>query len=86
MLRLLLLATSLCGSTTAAQFHSLTQLQVDEDEEAEDDYLVDHSIVLYLINPEGEFVEFYPQRVLVADIVEGIEKFQKEYKKSKKVQ
>ena len=57
---------------------------MDESDEVEDDYLVDHSIVLYLINPDGEFVEFFPQRVLVSDIVDGIEKFQKEYKKAKK--
>ena len=35
--------------------------KADEHEEDEDDYLVDHSIVMYLINPEGEFEEFFTQ-------------------------
>eukprot|EP01041_Mallomonas_annulata_P006113 gene6113-12380_t len=37
-----------------------------------DDYLVDHSIVLYLCGPTGEFVEFFTQRTLVNDIVDKI--------------
>lgn len=28
-------------------------------ESAEDDYLVDHSIIFYLNDPEGNFVTFY---------------------------
>jgi protein SCO1/2 len=28
-------------------------------ERDEDDYLVDHSIILYFMDPNGEFVEFY---------------------------
>jgi protein SCO1/2 len=27
--------------------------------DSEDDYLVDHSIIMYLVDPEGEFVTFY---------------------------
>lgn len=42
----------------------------DVDVESEDDYLVDHSIVLYLVAPNGEFVEFYTQRTEVPDIIE----------------
>jgi len=44
--------------------------KVDEDEEG--DYLVDHSIVLYLVSPEGEFLDFFTQRMQVTDIVERI--------------
>lgn len=28
-------------------------------QDSEDDYLVDHSIITYLVNPEGKFVTFY---------------------------
>eukprot|EP01038_Epipyxis_sp_PR26KG_P006113 gene6113-8428_t len=40
----------------------------------EDDYLVDHSIVLYLIAPDGSFLDFFTQRMQVGDIVERIKK------------
>lgn len=34
-----------------------------------EDYLVDHSIVLYFVDKDGEFVDFYTQRATVQDIV-----------------
>ena len=52
---------------------------VEKDEE--DDYLVDHSIVLYLVAPNGEFLEFFTQKVPVNDIVDKIEKITKSWKK-----
>ena len=48
--------------------------KANQHEEDEDDYLVDHSIVLYLVGPNNEFVEFYTQRMLVNEIVDKIEK------------
>lgn len=47
--------------------------KVDEDEDG--DYLVDHSIVLYLISPEGEFLDFFTQRMQVTDIVNKIRNY-----------
>jgi len=38
------------------------------------DYLVDHSIFVYLMNPEGEFVEAFGQAVKAEEIVEKVEK------------
>ncbi len=43
-------------------------------ETAEDDmdYLVDHSIVMYLVGPDGSFVDFYPQITESAEVVKRI--------------
>lgn len=38
-------------------YHSIA----DQDEEDEDEYLVDHSIVMYLIGQDGMFLDFYTQ-------------------------
>jgi len=46
-----------------------TQETQDEDD---DDYLVDHSIVMYLVDPEGEFQEFFTQIATVDEIVDRI--------------
>mmetsp|Transcript_9985 Transcript_9985/g.15074 ORF Transcript_9985/g.15074 Transcript_9985/m.15074 type:complete len:256 (+) Transcript_9985:35-802(+) len=48
--------------------------KVDDNDDVEEEYLVDHSIVLYLIGPDGEFLDFYTQRLLVSDIVDSIAK------------
>ena len=40
--------------------------------EDEWDYLVDHSIVMYFVSPEGEFLEFFTQIAEVDEIVERI--------------
>jgi protein SCO1 len=51
---------------------------VDENDDSDEEYLVDHSIVLYLLGPEGEFLEFYTQSTQVTDIVQSIEKHMKQ--------
>lgn len=43
----------------------------------DDDYLVDHSIVMYLISPEGEFLDFYTQLMTATEITDKIEKVMK---------
>jgi protein SCO1/2 len=47
-------------------------LKANENESDDEDYLVDHSIVLYLISPEGEFLEFFTQKMQITDIVDKI--------------
>ena len=37
-----------------------------EEHEDDEDYLVDHSIVIYLIAPNGEFLDFFTQRTTVS--------------------
>ena len=58
-------------------------VQVDQNDDIDEDYLVDHSIVLYLLNPEGEFEEFFTQSMQISDIVQSIEKHMKEHVKQK---
>lgn len=43
------------------------------DESEDDDYLVDHSIITYLMDPSGEFKEFYGQNSNARDIAARIE-------------
>jgi protein SCO1 len=40
----------------------------------EDDYLVDHSIFVYLMDPDGNFVEAFGQSSTVDEVVERTEK------------
>ena len=46
--------------------------KVDETEEDDEDYSVDHSIILYLMGPDGEFMELYTQSVDASDVVKRI--------------
>ena len=51
-------------------YHSVN----DQSRSADDDYLVDHSIVMYLVKPDGEFVDFYTQLATHDEIVERVKK------------
>lgn len=49
----------------AAKAYRVYFSKTEEHEEGED-YLVDHSIVIYLIAPNGEFLDFFTQRTTVS--------------------
>ncbi|KQK17236.1 hypothetical protein BRADI_1g33190v3 [Brachypodium distachyon] len=51
-------------------------------EEEGSDYLVDHSIVMYLMNPKMEFVKFFGKNYDVDSLAEGIVKEIREHKSS----
>lgn len=40
---------------------------------------MDHSIVLYLVDKEGGFVDFFTQRAQIGDVVEKIDNHMKKY-------
>ena len=46
--------------------------KANENENDEEDYLVDHSIVFYLLDKTGEFRDFFTQRSQVGDIVDKV--------------
>ncbi|KAH9310184.1 hypothetical protein KI387_038095 [Taxus chinensis] len=50
-------------------------------EEEEEDYLVDHSIIMYLMDPDMEFVKFFGKNYDVDALTEGVIKEIKGYKK-----
>lgn len=52
----------------------------------EDDYLVDHSIILYLLDPEGKFVDFFGTISSDKDIVDRLRSRIYEYFKNIKEQ
>lgn len=43
-----------------------------KDDEEKDDYLVDHSIITYLMDPDGEFSEFYGKNSSAVEIASRI--------------
>jgi protein SCO1/2 len=47
---------------------------------ATDDYLVDHSIYFYLLDPDGAFVEAFGKDVEAAAVAEKVEGFLEEWK------
>ncbi|EDQ92823.1 uncharacterized protein MONBRDRAFT_17047 [Monosiga brevicollis MX1] len=49
--------------------------QVDGDE----DYLVDHSIIQYLMDPEGHFVAYYGQNMTAEQMLESVQDHIREY-------
>ncbi|KAJ1381201.1 Thioredoxin-like superfamily [Sesbania bispinosa] len=52
--------------------------------EEDSDYLVDHSIVIYLMGPDMEFIKFFGKNNDVDSLADGVIKEIKQYKKNKK--
>jgi len=51
----------------------------DED----DDYIVDHTVIVYLVNPDGEFVDYYGQNKNAEEIASGVVVNVSKYEKMK---
>lgn len=45
----------------------------------EDDYLVDHSIFFYLMDPEGKFVDCYAKDTTAEEVAASFKNYVKEY-------
>jgi len=55
----------------AAKRYRVYTSVADEDKK-EDDYLIDHSIVLYLTGPDGQFLDFFTQSLSAADVAKRV--------------
>jgi len=51
--------------------------KVDENADNNEDYLVDHSIVMYFLSPSGEFMDFFTQKMTISDIIDKIKTYKK---------
>ena len=49
-----------------------------------DDYIVDHAIIMYLINPDGEFVDYYGRNKTAKEVSFAIEQHMNAFKEKAK--
>ena len=47
-------------------------IKANENDQDEEDYLVDHSTVLYLVGPNGDFLDFFTSSVSAPEIASRI--------------
>ncbi|CAM9903890.1 unnamed protein product [Ectocarpus fasciculatus] len=62
----------------AAKSYRVYFSKTEEHDEGED-YLLDHSIVIYLLAPNGDFLDFFTQRTTIADCVDRTAKNVKDF-------
>ncbi|KAH8823457.1 h-sco1 [Flagelloscypha sp. PMI_526] len=55
-----------------------------KDADPKGDYLVDHSIFIYLMDPEGKFADAFGQTVTKEEMVEKVQKYVKEFNATQK--
>ena len=55
----------------AARAYRVYYTKTNDDPE---DYLVDHSIIMYLLNPQGQFMAFYGKNLDRAELTDKISK------------
>eukprot|EP00501_MAST-03F_sp_TOSAG23-6_P002074 GSMAST32.ASY1.ANO1.2166.1 assembled CDS len=67
----------------AARWYRVYFSDTNNLDDEDTDYLVDHSIVMYLVDPDGNFIDFYTQLADVNEIVSRIETSVNEYKENK---
>lgn len=56
---------------TKASLGEITDSENSKEPGAEDDYLIDHSIITYLLDPEGNFVTFYGKNYTDTEMAES---------------